>query len=111
MLFISCARRHITALCLSTYVSPNESFLRAVISGSSCGSNTGSLSTWLGQSFGKFSIYVDYEDLRVLNEGFGSVSGPPRYAAVPVSVFLCKHVVSTNVVVDLIPCSLRHWTF
>ncbi|XP_039537983.1 uncharacterized protein LOC120486186 [Pimephales promelas] len=38
----------------------------------SCGSNTGSLSTWLEQSFGKFSIYVDYEDLRVLNEGFVS---------------------------------------
>ncbi|XP_051748191.1 uncharacterized protein LOC127511420 [Ctenopharyngodon idella] len=41
-------------------------------SGPSCGSNTSSLSTWLEESFGKFSIYVDYRDLRVLNEGFGS---------------------------------------
>ena len=87
---VSCARRHSAALCLSTYVFPNESFLLAVILGSSCGSNTGSLSTWLGQSFGKFSIYVDYEDLRVLNEGFGSVSGPSRYAAAPVNVLFLQ---------------------
>lgn len=44
--------------------------------GSTCGSNSGSLSTCLWQCFGKFSIYVDYEDLRGLIEGFGSVRGP-----------------------------------
>ncbi|RXN08377.1 hypothetical protein ROHU_035127 [Labeo rohita] len=44
-------------------------------SGSTCGSNSGSLSTCLWACFGKFSIYVDYEDLRGLIEGFGSVSG------------------------------------
>ncbi|RXN08378.1 hypothetical protein ROHU_035126 [Labeo rohita] len=41
-------------------------------SGSTCGSNSGSLSTCLWACFGKFSIYVDYEDLRGLIEGFGS---------------------------------------
>ncbi|KAF4117970.1 hypothetical protein G5714_000021 [Onychostoma macrolepis] len=41
-------------------------------SGSTCGSDTSSLSAWLEQSFGKFSIYVDYEDLRDLNTGFDS---------------------------------------
>ncbi|KAF4094544.1 hypothetical protein G5714_024740 [Onychostoma macrolepis] len=39
---------------------------------STCGSGTSSLSAWLEQSFGKFSIYVDYEDLRDLNTGFDS---------------------------------------
>lgn len=88
MLFILCARRNRVSMCLPTSVSPNESFLCAVISDLSCGSNTGSLSTWLEQSFGKFSIYVDYEDLRLLNEGFVSVSGSSRYAAIPVTVFV-----------------------
>ncbi|RXN24985.1 hypothetical protein ROHU_005994 [Labeo rohita] len=41
-------------------------------SGSTCGSNSGSLSTCLWACVGKFSIYVDYEDLRGLIEGFGS---------------------------------------
>ncbi|KAL1246815.1 hypothetical protein QQF64_034818 [Cirrhinus molitorella] len=41
-------------------------------SGSTCGSNSGSLSTCLWVCFGKFSVYVDYEDLRGLIEGFGS---------------------------------------
>ncbi|XP_073792220.1 uncharacterized protein [Danio rerio] len=41
-------------------------------SGSTCGSVTSSLSVWLEESFGKFSVYVDYQDLRALNEAFGS---------------------------------------
>ncbi|KAF4094492.1 hypothetical protein G5714_024625 [Onychostoma macrolepis] len=41
-------------------------------SGSTCGSNSSSLSTCLWECFGKFSIYVDYEDLRGLFEDFGS---------------------------------------
>ncbi|KAK9954011.1 hypothetical protein ABG768_016122 [Culter alburnus] len=42
-------------------------------SGSTCSFNRGSsLSTCLWACFGKFSIYVDYEDLRELIEGFGS---------------------------------------
>ncbi|XP_073792219.1 uncharacterized protein [Danio rerio] len=41
-------------------------------SGSTCGSDTSSLSVWLEESFGKFSVYVDYQDLRALNEAFGS---------------------------------------
>ncbi|RXN39412.1 putative threonine-rich GPI-anchored glyco isoform X2 [Labeo rohita] len=39
---------------------------------STCGSSTSSLSAWLEESFGKFSIYVDYKDLRDLNTGFDS---------------------------------------
>ncbi|RXN29932.1 putative threonine-rich GPI-anchored glyco isoform X2 [Labeo rohita] len=39
---------------------------------STCGSSTSSLSAWLEESFGKFSIYVDYKDLRDLNTGFAS---------------------------------------
>lgn len=50
-------------------------FCTSSFSGSTCGSNSGSLSTCLWACFGKFSIYVDYEDLRGLIEGFGSVSG------------------------------------
>ncbi|KAF4094494.1 hypothetical protein G5714_024627 [Onychostoma macrolepis] len=42
-------------------------------SGSTCGSNSGSLSTCLWECFGKFSIYVDYEDPRGLIEGFAAV--------------------------------------
>ncbi|XP_016384354.1 uncharacterized protein LOC107721013 [Sinocyclocheilus rhinocerous] len=41
-------------------------------SGSPCGSDTSSLSAWLEESFGKFSIYVDYKDLREINTGFDS---------------------------------------
>ncbi|RXN26519.1 putative threonine-rich GPI-anchored glyco isoform X2 [Labeo rohita] len=41
-------------------------------SGSTCGSDTSSLSAWLEESFGKFSIYVDYKDLREINTGFDS---------------------------------------
>ncbi|RXN29929.1 putative threonine-rich GPI-anchored glyco isoform X2 [Labeo rohita] len=39
---------------------------------STCGSSTSSLSAWLEESFGKFSIYVDYKDLHDLNTGFDS---------------------------------------
>ncbi|KTF74348.1 hypothetical protein cypCar_00039719 [Cyprinus carpio] len=41
-------------------------------SGSPCGSDTSSLSAWFEESFGKFSIYVDYNDLREINAGFDS---------------------------------------
>ncbi|KAK9954015.1 hypothetical protein ABG768_016126 [Culter alburnus] len=41
-------------------------------SGSTCSTNSSNLSTYLWACFGKFSIYVDYEDLRGLIEGFGS---------------------------------------
>ncbi|KAL1246719.1 hypothetical protein QQF64_034350 [Cirrhinus molitorella] len=41
-------------------------------SGSTCGSDTSSLGAWLEESFGKFSIYVDYKDLREINAGFDS---------------------------------------
>ncbi|KAK9954023.1 hypothetical protein ABG768_016134 [Culter alburnus] len=41
-------------------------------SGSTCSTNSSNLSTCLWACFGKFSIYVDYEDLRGLIEGFGS---------------------------------------
>jgi len=57
--------------------SPNECFPCIIVAGSPCGSDTSSLSAWLEESFGKFSIYVDYNDLREINAGFGSVSGPP----------------------------------
>ncbi|XP_050976411.1 uncharacterized protein LOC127171648 [Labeo rohita] len=81
-------------------------------SGSTCGSNSSSLSTCLWQCFGRFSIYVDYEDLRGLFEGFGSVSGaPPRRRVAPATV-LGKRVVSHNrSCCWFLPCSLRHWTF
>ncbi|XP_056605313.1 uncharacterized protein LOC130421458 [Triplophysa dalaica] len=42
-------------------------------SASTCGSDTGSLSSWLAVNFGKFSLYVAYEDLRVLNTDFSSI--------------------------------------
>ncbi|XP_043101619.1 uncharacterized protein LOC122349577 [Puntigrus tetrazona] len=41
-------------------------------SGSPCGSESSSLSAWLEDSFGKFSVYVDYKDLREINTGFDS---------------------------------------
>ncbi|RXN19229.1 hypothetical protein ROHU_007324 [Labeo rohita] len=44
---------------------------------STCGSSTSSLSAWLEESFGKFSIYVDYKDLRDLNTGFDSLRSLP----------------------------------
>ncbi|KAL1246817.1 hypothetical protein QQF64_034820 [Cirrhinus molitorella] len=70
-------------------------------SGSTCGSNSGSLSTCLWVCFGKFSVYVDYEDLRGLIEGFGSVSGaPPRCRVAPATV-LGRHVCFLRTVVLL----------
>lgn len=54
----------------------NESFLCVTAAGSSCWSGTGGLGAWLEESFGKFSIYVDYQDLRHLNAGFESVRSP-----------------------------------
>ncbi|XP_043101609.1 uncharacterized protein LOC122349571 [Puntigrus tetrazona] len=45
---------------------------------SSCWSGTAGLGAWLEESFGKFSIYVAYQDLRVLNAGFDSVRSPPN---------------------------------
>ncbi|RXN08375.1 putative threonine-rich GPI-anchored glyco isoform X2 [Labeo rohita] len=56
-------------------------------SGSTCGSNSGSLSTWLWACFGKFSIYVHYEDLRGLIEGFGSARPVAPTAAASARVF------------------------
>ncbi|RXN26696.1 putative threonine-rich GPI-anchored glyco isoform X2 [Labeo rohita] len=52
--------------------SPNERFLCFILAGSTCGSDTSSRSAWLEESFGKFSIYVDYKDLREINTGFDS---------------------------------------
>jgi hypothetical protein len=86
------------AVRLRMNFSLNESFLRIVSAGSTCGSGTSSLSAWLEESFGKFSIYVDYNDLRDLNTGFDSVSSPPCYPVVTVTV-LADHVISNDVVV------------
>lgn len=77
---------------------PKECFLCIIVVGSPCGSDTSSLSAWLEESFGKFSIYVDYKDLREINTGFDSVSRPLCYELVPVTV-LSHHVISNYVVV------------
>nr|XP_055048721.1 uncharacterized protein LOC129433983 [Misgurnus anguillicaudatus] len=39
-------------------------------SGSTCGSDISSLSTWLDMNFGKFSVYVAFQDLLLLNANF-----------------------------------------
>ncbi|XP_073724446.1 uncharacterized protein [Misgurnus anguillicaudatus] len=39
-------------------------------SGSTCGSDTSSLSAWLDVNFGKFSVYIAYQDLLLLNANF-----------------------------------------
>jgi hypothetical protein len=77
---------------------PNELFLYVIVAGSTCGSDSSSLSAWLEESFGKFSIYVDYNDLREINTGFDSVSRPPCYPVVSVTV-LADRVNSNDVVV------------
>ena len=77
-----CAERQRGSVSVKPLFLLNESFLRIITVGPSCGSNTSSLSIWLEESFGKFSIYVGYEDLRLLNGGFEGVRGPPRYTAV-----------------------------
>nr|XP_055048161.1 uncharacterized protein LOC129433573 [Misgurnus anguillicaudatus] len=42
-------------------------------SGSTCGSDTSSLSAWLDVNFGRFSVYVAFQDLLLLNENFFNV--------------------------------------
>lgn len=76
-----CAERQRGSVSVKPRSLLNESFLHIFTVGPSCGSNTSGLSTWLEESFGKFSIYVAYEDLRLLNGGFEGVRGPPRYTA------------------------------
>ncbi|KAL0153446.1 hypothetical protein M9458_051250, partial [Cirrhinus mrigala] len=64
-------------------------FLCVILAGSTCGA-------WLEESFGKFSIYVDYKDLREINTGFHSVSGPACFPVVPMTVLAALDVLSTS---------------